>query len=95
MFCYVYSLPLEDVTIRGGSDDGQRGGQSSKIDMIFKNFSSAYVMDVALLKTKTKLVFNKYLKPIKLVRRLPKEASTVDLSGFGQSDVSNQNNNSI
>lgn len=85
VYLFRNSQSVDDLTIRGGSDDG---GQSSKIDKIITNFTGYWTLDIALLKTKTKLVFNKYLKPAKLAKFLPKEGSLAVLSGFGKNEVS-------
>lgn len=86
-FC-VDSQGAEDLTIRGGSDDGQTGGQSSKIAKVITNYTGDWTMDLALLKTKSKLNFNNKLKPVKLAKTLPAENSKGALSGFGKNEVS-------
>lgn len=55
--------------------------------MMIKNLTYPHEINIALLKTKKPMRFNKKLKPIKMATFVPEEGSTAVMSGYGYNGV--------
>lgn len=79
-----------DIIVRGGTNDSMSGGQFTNVTKVITNFTKVITnftdyddVDIALLKTETRLKFDAKLKPIKLATFIPKLGSMAVLSSFG------------
>lgn len=82
----LYNHPAYDVMIRAGSDYGTVGGQYSRITKLITDFTLKHGVDLALLKTQEKLIFNKRVQPINIAEFVPQAGSKAMLSGFGKKE---------
>lgn len=73
--------------IRAGSDFGTVGGQYSRVAKVVTGFTESHKVDIALLKTQDKLIFNKRVQPINIAEFVPQQGSKAMLSGFGKKEV--------
>lgn len=84
----VEGLEAGDLTVRAGSNFGDRDGQEFNVSKIIVNqyFNSQYWSDIALLKTATIIVFSDTTKRIGLAYYKPGANTTAVISGFGENE---------
>ena len=80
---YCFRMDATNLSIRAGSNDSVSGGQWVNVTKIITNFTDYEDIDIALLKTETRLKFDATVKPIQLAKFIPKLGSKAVLSGFG------------
>ncbi|XP_075222823.1 chymotrypsin-1-like [Lycorma delicatula] len=71
--------------IRGGSDSAIDKGQTSWAEKFVShpNYTYPFYNDIALIKLKTPLKFDKKVKPIKIAKKPPLKGDSVVITGYG------------